>query len=128
MKIFGTFGAFFCFVAVLAGAVGSHALKDHLAAMGSQSNYDLATRYMFYHGLALILIGIAKNRYADIPLHLPGWLFIAGSFLFQGNLYLLSLTEHRMTSYLTPFGGISLMIGWLALVFISLRFKKGRAP
>ena len=125
MRIFGTFGAIFCFMAVLAGGVGSHALKDHLAVMGSQSNYDLATRYLFYHGLALILIGIAKNRYIDAALHLPGWLFIFGTFLFQGNLYLISLTDFRLTSYLTPFGGISLMLGWLALAFILLRIKKG---
>ena len=30
MKTFGALGAFFCFLAVTAGAVGSHALKDHL--------------------------------------------------------------------------------------------------
>jgi len=81
MKNFGSMGALFCFLAVMAGAVGSHALKDHLTVMGSHSNFDLATSYMFYHGLALILLGIAKDRYVNVSFHLPGWLFITGTLI-----------------------------------------------
>jgi uncharacterized membrane protein YgdD (TMEM256/DUF423 family) len=123
MKTFGALGAFFCFLAILAGAVGSHALKDHLIVMGSQSNFDLATNYLFYHGLALILVGFARDRYADIPLHISGWLIIAGTILFQGNLYLISLSNIRYLSFLTPIGGLLLLVGWLSFAFLALRSK-----
>jgi uncharacterized membrane protein YgdD (TMEM256/DUF423 family) len=123
MKTFGTLGAFFCFLAVTAGAVGSHALKGHLAAMDSQSNFDLATRYLFYHGLGLILAGIVKHRHRARPIQLAGWLFVAGTLLFQGNLYLISLTHLRALSFLTPIGGMCLMIGWLLFAYAALQIK-----
>jgi uncharacterized membrane protein YgdD (TMEM256/DUF423 family) len=123
MKLFGTIGAVCCFLAVLAGALGAHALKAHLTHLGSLSNFDLATSYMFYHGLALILLGIAKDRYPNIPFQLAGWLFVAGTVLFQGNLYLISLTNVRLFSILTPVGGLCLMAGWLLFAYHALRIK-----
>ena len=124
MKIFGTLGALFCFLAVLGGALGSHALKNYLIDSGSQLNFDLATRYMFYHGLALILVGFARDRFSDVPFHISGWLFIAGTILFQGNLYLISLTGFRTLSFLTPFGGMLLMFGWLSFAIFALKTKR----
>ncbi|UCD78952.1 MAG: DUF423 domain-containing protein [Desulfobacterales bacterium] len=123
MKIFGTIGAFCCFLAVLAGALGSHALKAYLSNMGGLSNFDLATRYMFYHGLALILLGFVKDRYANIPFQLSGWLMVAGTILFQGNLYLISLTGVRLFGFLTPVGGLCLMAGWLLFAYYALQVK-----
>ena len=123
MKVFGTFGALFCFLAVLAGAVGSHALKHYLADMGSQSNFDLATRYMFYHGLALMLTGLARDYYPGSTFYIAGWLFVAGTVLFQGNLYLMSLSHFRSLSALTPIGGMLLLVGWLSFVYSAIRVK-----
>jgi len=117
----GSTGAFFCFLAVLAGALGSHALKSHLDIMGGASNFDLATSYMFYHGFALILVAFARNRFSDVPFHISGLLFIAGTILFQGNLYLISLTGFRALSFLTPIGGLLLMFGWLSFAFFALK-------
>ena len=76
MKTFGTLGAVSCFVAVLAGALGSHALKTHLTESGGLANFDLAASYMFYHGLALILLGFTRDRHPDIPFQISGWLFV----------------------------------------------------
>ena len=123
MKLFGTIGAFCCFLAVLAGALGSHALKAYLTQSGGMSNFDLAVAYMFYHGLALILLGLAKDRYPGVPFQIAGWLFVAGTVLFQGNLYLISLTNVRFFSILTPIGGLCLMAGWLLFAYCALRIK-----
>jgi uncharacterized membrane protein YgdD (TMEM256/DUF423 family) len=123
MKVFGTIGAFCCFLAVVAGALGAHALKAHLSNSGGLSNFDLATSYMFYHGLALILLGFARDRHTNIPFQLPGWLFVAGTVLFQGNLYLISLTNVRFFSILTPAGGLCLMAGGLLFAYYALRNK-----
>jgi len=123
MKIFGTIGALCCFLAVLAGAWGSHALKAYLTRSGGLSNFDLAVAYMFYHGLALILLGLARDRYPNIPFQLAGWLFVVGTILFQGNLFLISLAGVRLLSFLTPVGGLCLMAGWLLFVYGALRIK-----
>jgi len=123
MKLFGTIGAFCCFLAVLAGALGSHALKAYLTQSGGMSNFDLAVAYMFYHGLALILLGLAKDRYPGVPFQIAGWLFVAGTILFQGNLFLISLSGVRLASFLTPVGGLCLMAGWLLFAYYALRIK-----
>lgn len=123
MKLFGTIGAFCSFLAVLAGALGSHALKAYLTQSGGLSNFDLAVAYMFYHGLALILLGLARDRYPGVPFQIAGWLFVAGTILFQGNLFLISLAGVRLLSFLTPVGGLCLMAGWLLFAYYSLRIK-----
>jgi uncharacterized membrane protein YgdD (TMEM256/DUF423 family) len=123
MKLFIFLGAVFCFSGVLAGAVGAHALKDHLIEMESLSQYLLATDYMFYHGIALILVGYAGDRFSNIPFYQAGWLFVAGTFLFQGNLYLGSLTGIRVLSTLTPVGGICLLAGWLLFAIHAVRIR-----
>jgi len=123
MRVFGTIGAFCCFLAVLAGALGSHVLKAHLSNLGSLTNFDLATGYMFYHGIALILLGFAKDRYANIPFQISGWLFVVGTIFFQGNLFIISLTNVRLSSILTPVGGLCLMAGWLLFAYYALRIK-----
>jgi uncharacterized membrane protein YgdD (TMEM256/DUF423 family) len=124
MKMFIFWGAVFCFLGVLAGAVGAHALKDYLIKMEGLNRYLLATDYMFYHGIALILVGFALDRFPVIPFHRAGWLFVAGTFLFQGNLYLLSLSSIRVFSALTPIGGICLLIAWLLFAVYTLRIRK----
>jgi uncharacterized membrane protein YgdD (TMEM256/DUF423 family) len=124
MKIFGSIGALFCFLAVLAGALGSHALKTHLSNMGGAPNFDLATNYMFFHGVALILVAYARDRFSGVPFHISGWLFIAGTILFQGNLYLISLTGLRTFSFLTPIGGLLLMSGWLSFALFALKTRR----
>jgi uncharacterized membrane protein YgdD (TMEM256/DUF423 family) len=113
-------GAVFCFLAVVAGALGAHALKALLIRMGGVNNFDLATHYMFYHGLALLAVGILKRQFATAPFHIAGWLFVIGSLLFQGNLYLIALFNFRVFQILTPVGGICLMAGWLVTAVIAL--------
>jgi uncharacterized membrane protein YgdD (TMEM256/DUF423 family) len=44
-----------------------------------------------------------------------GWLFIAGTVVFSGSLYALSLSGARWLGVITPFGGLALLAGWLCL-------------
>ncbi len=123
MRVFVSVGAFFCFLGVVAGALGSHALRGLLEQSGGTGNYLLATDYMFYHGLGLIAAGVLKDRGCPAPVDLAGWLFIAGSILFQGNLYLIAVAEVRTIQSMTPVGGLCLMAGWLALAIAAVRPK-----
>ena len=124
MKLFFFLGALFCFLGVLAGALGSHALKEYLIASDGLINFNLATDYMFYHGMGLFFVAFAQDRYQDLSFHYAGWLFIAGTLLFQGNLFLIALTGSRMMGMLTPVGGFCLMAGWLLFALQALRIPK----
>jgi uncharacterized membrane protein YgdD (TMEM256/DUF423 family) len=114
-------GAILGFLGVLAGALGSHALAGLLDQGNNRRLFELATDYMFYHALALLAVGLAKGRYPGIPFEYAAWLFVAGSVLFQGNLYLLSLAGSNPVRMLTPLGGLCLMAGWVLLAACALR-------
>lgn len=124
MKKFLGLGALCCFLGVLAGALGSHALKNHLIRMGGITNYSTATDYMFYHGFALIAVALMEKRYPQRAVKYAGWLFVAGTILFQGNLFTLSLAGASPLRFLTPIGGILLMAAWLLLAVNALRIPR----
>jgi len=124
MKLFLFIGALFCFLGVLAGALGSHSLKEYLIQSNGLSNFNLATDYMFYHGMGLLFVAFARNRYPALWFHYAGWLFVAGTLLFQGNLFLMTMTGNRMMGMLTPVGGFCLMAGWLLFALQALRIPK----
>jgi uncharacterized membrane protein YgdD (TMEM256/DUF423 family) len=114
-------GAIFCFIGVMAGAIGSHVLKGVLLREGGTRIFELATDYMFYHGLALMTVGLLKDRFPNLSFQYALWFFVAGSLLFQGNLYLISLTGTRTFQMLAPAGGICLMMGWGTLIILAVK-------
>lgn len=75
-----------------------------------------------YHALAILAVAILLNN-AQTPsksLIISGWLFIIGTFLFSGSLYALSLTNTIYLGIVTPFGGVALICGWIALAVSNL--------
>jgi uncharacterized membrane protein YgdD (TMEM256/DUF423 family) len=50
-----------------------------------------------------------------------GWLFVAGTVIFSGSLYLLAFTGQRWLGAVTPLGGLAFMLGWAALALAALR-------
>lgn len=92
-------------LAVVAGAFGAHALRDHLSP-DHLKTWDTAARYHLLH--AAVLLVAADRRWA--------WrLFVAGIVLFSGSLYLLVLLDLPALGAVTPFGGLAFISGWLAL-------------
>jgi uncharacterized membrane protein YgdD (TMEM256/DUF423 family) len=68
-----------------------------------------------YHALALLAVAWAVTRWPGPWVTSAGWLFVAGTVLFSGSLYLLALTGVRALGAITPFGGLAFILGWLAL-------------
>ena len=113
-RLFFRLGALFALAAVAAGAFGAHALRDRLTPE-RLAVFETAARYEMYHALALVAVAWAVTRW---PGPLPvwaGWLFVAGTVLFSGSLYLLALTGTRWWGAVTPLGGVALLSGWLCL-------------
>ncbi len=111
-KLFLAIGSTMALLAVALGAFGAHALKAHIAPE-LLSVYHTGVEYHFYHALGMILVGFAA-------LHLPesrllkgaGWTMLAGTILFSGSLYLLSLTGARWLGAIAPFGGVAFLTAW----------------
>ena len=113
-RAFGMLGAASALVAVAAGAFGAHALRTRLAP-DLASVFETAVRYQMYHALALLFTAWAATRWPLAPVRAAGWLFVAGTVVFSGSLYLLALTGVRGFGAVTPLGGVAFLAGWLSL-------------
>ena len=113
-RVFGVVGAASAFLAVAAGAFGAHALRTRLAP-DLLAAFETAARYQMYHALALLFAAWAATRWPLGPVRAAGWLFVVGTVVFSGSLYLLALTGVRGFGAVTPLGGLALLAGWLAL-------------
>jgi len=117
---FAAAGALFGASGVALGAFGAHALRGQLPERLLEA-WETAVLYQLIHALALLVIatmlgGLSGGRRVG-ALRLAGWAFVVGVLLFSGSLYLLCLTGASFFGPFTPFGGIALIVGWLALAF-----------
>jgi uncharacterized membrane protein YgdD (TMEM256/DUF423 family) len=113
-RLFFALGALSGFVAVAAGAFGAHALRARLPAE-LLAVFETGARYQMYHALALLAVAWAAARWPGPLPAWAGWLFVAGTLLFSGSLYLLALTGVRWLGAITPLGGVCFLAGWLCL-------------
>ena len=113
-RLFFVLGAVSALLAVALGAFGAHALRGRLSSE-MLSVFEVGVRYHMYHALALLAVGWASSRWPAGPVTAAGWLFVAGTVIFSGSLYLLCLTGARWLGAVTPLGGLALLLGWAAL-------------
>ncbi|HEX4573502.1 MAG TPA: DUF423 domain-containing protein [Gemmatimonadales bacterium] len=113
-RLFATLGGASAFVAVAAGAFGAHALRARLSP-DRLAVFETGARYQIYHALALWAVAWAVTRWPGPAVRAAGWLFVAGTVIFSGSLYLFALTGARAFGAVTPLGGLALLAGWLAL-------------
>jgi uncharacterized membrane protein YgdD (TMEM256/DUF423 family) len=113
--LFFRIGAVSAGMAVALGAFGAHGLR----AMVTPERlvvFETGVRYQMYHALALLAIGIAFTRLQGRTTAAAAWLFVAGTVLFSGSLYVLTLTGTRWWGAVTPFGGLAFLAGWALLL------------
>jgi len=118
--IFFVIGGFSGALAVALGAFGAHALKNRLGQERLET-FETGVRYQMYHALALLFAAFAVGHWpaSSLPVY-AGWLFVAGSLLFSGSLYLLVLSQKRGWGAVTPFGGVAFIAGWVCLAITAL--------
>lgn len=108
-----SFGAISALVSVALGAFAAHGLQARLTDY-QLAVFNIAAEYQMIHSLALIACGLVARFYSTRYLQAAVWLFIAGSLLFCGSLYLLAL-GFKGFGLITPLGGFCFMAGWLSL-------------
>ena len=109
-------GALSACIAVGAGAFGAHALRDVVTA-DRLAVWETAARYQMYHALALLVVAYLAGQKTAGPARLSGWLFVAGTILFSGSLYALTLSGVTLLGAITPLGGLAFLVGWLILAW-----------
>ena len=104
---------------VCLGAFAAHGLKSEFSPE-MLGVFQTGVKYQMYHSIALLVVAILAHkgnlfRYA-------GMFYIGGIIFFSFSLYVLALTGIIWVAYLTPFGGVSFLVGHL---FLLLGFLKG---
>ncbi len=107
-------------LSVAAGAFGAHALEARLAP-DLVTVFETGARYQMFHALGLLGVAWAASRLPGGLAAAAGWLFVAGTVLFSGSLYLLALTGVRWLGAVTPVGGVAFLAGWACLAWAALR-------
>jgi uncharacterized membrane protein YgdD (TMEM256/DUF423 family) len=82
-------------IAVALGAFAAHGLRQRLVP-DMLTVFEIGVRYQMYHALAL---------------------FVAGTLVFSGTLYLLAVSGQRWLGAVTPLGGLAFIAGWLLLAW-----------
>ena len=124
-KIIST-GAILGIIAIVLGAFGAHALKKVLS-MEELSTFETGVRYQMYHALFLIFIGIINELSQKTKIIIYN-LVVFGVLLFSGSIYLLAINsltsfDFKVIGFITPIGGLLLILAWGVLLFHTLMKK-----
>lgn len=104
------------FLSVAIGAAAEHVLRPGL----DEETWRWMLTAIRYHQIgALGALAIGLVSLLDLEprrlarLRAAGWLFVAGTLLFSFSIYAAAMTGLEGLTYVTPFGGVTLMIAWL---------------
>lgn len=112
IRVFIASGAMFGLTGVIARSLSSHKLKPLLNERNTLDNFNLGADYLVIHGLALIIVAVLMHLLPAGRFHRAGFSFILGSVLFQYSVLLKSFISIHPFGFLTPLGGLFLMLGW----------------
>lgn len=110
MRLLNVFAALSGLLALAMLVLAAHALQP---APEDLERIHLAAFLQL--GAAASGLAIA-NRSGRLNL-IAGVLILAGAAVFAGTLYTIAITHSRALVMLAPVGGITLLLGWVALVF-----------
>lgn len=118
-KIIST-AAIFGMIAIILGAFGAHALKKVLS-IEELSTFETGVKYQMYHALFLVLIG-TLNELSQKAKKIIYNLVVFGVLFFSGSIYLLAtnsltLFDFKVIGFITPIGGLLLILAWGVLFF-----------
>ncbi|RUO25390.1 DUF423 domain-containing protein [Aliidiomarina minuta] len=107
-------------LSVAMGAFAAHGLQNQLSSQ-SLEVFKTGVQYQFIHALALLAIGVWAVQQPQGWLQVAAIAWLIGIILFSGSLYGLSILEWRWLGPVTPLGGISFIIGWIAVFMAAWR-------
>jgi len=113
-------------IAIILGAFGAHALKKVLS-IESLSTFETGVKYQMYHALFLVLIG-TLNELSQKAKKTIYNLVVFGVLFFSGSIYLLATNpltsfDFKVIGFITPIGGLLLILAWGVLFFNFIKKK-----
>lgn len=98
------------------GAFGAHGLEKLLDSNALQT-FETGVRYQLYHALFLLVLA-GTGFLSEEKKKLPFYLILVGVFFFSFSIYFLATNaltgfDFKTIGFVTPIGGLLLIIGWL---------------
>lgn len=111
------YGAILGLISVIMGALGDHAFD-----FTPEQSESIATAIR-YNMVYAVLITVLACAPAQKKLHIPALIFAIGTSIFSFSIYIALISEIEQITYLTPIGGIILMLAWIFLAAQALSFR-----
>ena len=105
-------------LAVAFGAFAAHGMS----APKPMEWLHTGSQYQMVHALA-VFAAFGLHRAGAKRMGLAAAFFLGGSLLFAGSLYAMALGAPRILGAITPFGGLSFMIGWAVMADRAFRMS-----
>lgn len=107
-------------VSALGVAIGGFDYQQISSLIGTTfdgtEQFTKAVQFQLVHGLAIVLTGIVLVLRPGRLLQVTAWLFLAGTILFSGSIYLRLVTEMFWLEQVKLIGVVALAAGWIMLV------------
>ena len=104
-------------LSVIAGAFGAHGLRESVTPERLAA-WHTASHYALVHSVAILALGLYASA-TGRSVSLPAGLLTAGVALFSGSIFGLVLWELRALGPVTPIGGLLLIAGWAAVLWLA---------
>ena len=119
--------AFLGMTAIILGAFGAHALKK-VVTPEQLISFETGVRYQMYQALFLFFLA-TQNDILEKTKKTIYTLIISGVLFFSGSIYLLSTMgisgiNFKSIGFITPLGGLLLILAWGILGFSILKVKR----
>lgn len=113
-------------IAIALGAFGAHGLKA-LISIDAQQTFETGVRYQMYHAIVLLFVGGTTwiNQKSKKAVY---FFILSGVIFFSGSIYGLATMEvsainFKKIGFITPIGGLLLIVGWVVMLISFLRSK-----
>ncbi|PQJ22836.1 DUF423 domain-containing protein [Tenacibaculum sp. SG-28] len=109
---------------ILLGAFGAHSLQEVLTVDGLKS-FETAIRYQMFHVLFLLIVNASLELSKAQKNWITGIVFL-GIICFSGSIFAIQLGNIPAKSiwFITPFGGLLLLLGWAVTAVFLIQKKK----
>jgi len=112
---------------IILGAFAAHGLKQLITSEAIQT-FETGVKYQIYHAFFLLIIGTSnyvQNKFKTIIFYLT----LIGIIFFSGSIYGLATNDlsgfdFKTIGFITPIGGLLLIIAWVVLLINFLKMKK----
>lgn len=113
-------------LAIILGAFAAHGLEKLVDETAIKS-FETGVRYQMYHAFLFLILGNTSfvSEKTKSRLYV---LIVAGVILFSFSIYGLATNDlssfdFKSIAFITPIGGLLLILGWLTLLIEILKFR-----